>query len=368
MDRERAIIETAPERDEELSILGVVNVLLRRRRLLIFLPILVGALAAWSGMSQPRSYSASVTFLPEGAESGGASGIARQLGVDIGGQAGPSAQFYADLLEGREVLRQALESTYRIHSDEGGVREVKLIDLYEADGDSRSRLRAVDRLRDSFSTSVRRTGVVQVTVTAFDPALAEQLASRLVELLNEFNLERRQSQALEQRRFVAARMQEAQSELREAENALKTFLQQNRQFRNSPELLFEHDRLQRHVAMRQEIFTSLAQSHERARLDAVRDTPVITVIDHPEGSAHPVGRGTALRIVFGLVAGFVIAIFLALLLEFPRRSARKDGSEYREFSRLKNEIWTEIHNPIRIIVPKANGGGEAMKEDHPINR
>jgi uncharacterized protein involved in exopolysaccharide biosynthesis len=110
-----------------------------------------------------------------------------------------------------------------------------------------------------------------------------------VELLNEFNLETRQSQALEEGRFVSARMAEAQEELREAEEALKTFLQQNRQFRNSPELVFEHDRLQRQVAMRQEIFTSLAQSHEQSRIDAVRDTPVITVIASRSARRSPRG-------------------------------------------------------------------------------
>ncbi len=46
--------------------------------------------------------------------------------------------------------------------------------------------------------------------------------------------------------------------------------------------LFEHDRLERPVSMRQELVTAMAQAYEQARVDEVRNTPVITVIDQPE--------------------------------------------------------------------------------------
>ena len=66
-----------------------------------------------------------------------------------------------------------------------------------------------------------------------------------------------------------------------AERAREDFLRQNRGFGNSPELMSEHDRLQRQVAMRQEVYTSLLRSQEQARIDAVRDTPLLAFIDTP---------------------------------------------------------------------------------------
>jgi len=92
----------------------------------------------------------------------------------------------------------------------------------------------------------------------------------------------RQSQAAAERGFTEERMAEAQEELRAAENELQRFLQNNRQFQNSPELVFQHDRLQRRVAMRQQVYTSLVQSYEQARIDEVPNTPVITVVEYAE--------------------------------------------------------------------------------------
>ena len=45
---------------------------------------------------------------------------------------------------------------------------------------------------------------------------------------------------------------------------MKAFLVENRQFSNSPQLIFEHDRLERQVTMRQELVTAMAQAYEQA--------------------------------------------------------------------------------------------------------
>ena len=107
-------------------------------------------------------------------------------------------------------------------------------------------------------------------------------ASRpILDLVHTFDLTTRQTQAGAERRFSGERLAELTGELRDAEDTLKSFLIENRVFSNSPALQFEHDRLQRAVTMRQELVTSLAQAYERARIEEVRNTPVITLIDPP---------------------------------------------------------------------------------------
>src|SRR2546428_650042 len=104
------------------------------------------------------------------------------------------------------------------------------------------------------------------------------LASELgLALVNTFNLERRQSRAAQEKRFVETRRTEARDELQVAEDRLKSFLERNRDYRNSPQLVFDQERLAREVALRQQLLTSLSQAYEQARIDEVRDTPVITV-------------------------------------------------------------------------------------------
>jgi uncharacterized protein involved in exopolysaccharide biosynthesis len=112
----------------------------------------------------------------------------------------------------------------------------------------------------------------------------------MLRLVSEFNLNRRQTKAGADRRFVETRVRESLDSLRGAEAALEAFLQRNREYRNSPQLVFAYDRLDREVRMRQQLYTTLIQSYESARIDEVRNTPVITVMEAPDLPARPDAR------------------------------------------------------------------------------
>src|ERR687884_549677 len=89
----------------------------------------------------------------------------------------------------------------------------------------------------------RRTGVVTLSVALRDPVLAAAVANRMVQLLDEFNVKRRQTQSRLQREFVGGRLAQAERELRDAEQKELRFLQTNRLYAASPLLRFEATRL-----------------------------------------------------------------------------------------------------------------------------
>jgi uncharacterized protein involved in exopolysaccharide biosynthesis len=342
----------------EISLLDIANVLLRNRRLLVILPVVLAIGLGVVALTGDRSYAASAAFLPHTSASTGGSmaSVARQFGLEVGStaQPGQSPEFYAQLLEGRALLRKTVESEYRVPVENGGVGSRSLIEFWQIEAHPLIPpwREAVSRLEARLNATVdRQTGLVRVTVTAETPQLAEQIVVRLIDLVAEFNLETRQSQAREEARFVAGRLDEASAELRVAEGELQAFLRQNRQFEYSPELRFEHSRLERQVAMRQEIVNSLAQSLEQARIEGIRDTPVITVMDPPEESSVPIARGSVQRAVLGLLLGLLLAVFIAFAREFGRRSRDHDGDDYREFDRLKREAWSDVRRPHRILLP-----------------
>ena len=84
--------------------------------------------------------------------------------------------------------------------------------------------------------------------------------------MNIFNLNNRQQQAGAERAFIEKRLADAQSQLSNAENNLQAFLTENRDFRSSPTLQLEFDRLNRTVASRQSLYNSLAASYEQGGL------------------------------------------------------------------------------------------------------
>jgi len=139
-----------------------------------------------------------------------------------------------------------------------------------------------------------------------------EIAQRLLEGLNHFNLITRQSQAREERRFTEGRLEAARASLRAAEDVLQRFLQVNREFAEAPALMIQRDRLQRDVLLQQQVVTSLAQRYEENRIREVRDTPVITLVDTPSLAARPDPRLRVLIVVLGTVAGFLVGVLIAI--------------------------------------------------------
>lgn len=332
--------------ESELSLVQIGSVLLRHRRQLLIFPILIGILGVVVALTEDRTYIASASFLAGESESSGLSAIAQRFGAEIDpNQGGKSPAFYASLLESREILRKTVESTFTVPTDDRGGIETNLVEFYGVVGSETvpAWKRATESLAKAISTSVNNsTGVVDVRVSAAHPRLAEAITERLLDLLSEFNLETRQSRARAEERFVAERLEEAHAGLAEAERAMTSFLTQNRYFRSSPELLFEHERLQRQIESRQELYIELARSRAQARIAAIRSTPVLTIIEPPAGSASVVRRGVATMALIGFILGFMLAVFVAFIVEFGKTSRRKHPSEYQEFERLRLEAAQDI--------------------------
>jgi uncharacterized protein involved in exopolysaccharide biosynthesis len=183
----------------------------------------------------------------------------------------------------------------------------------------------------------RRLGTVTLRVRARWASLAQELAERLLDGVNEFNFQTRKSQASVERRFIEDRLTETGRELLAAETRMQEFLSRNRNLATSPELLFQRDRLQRELTLRQQIYTSLVQSREDARIREVRDTPVITVIETPSMPLRPESRRVALNVVGGAIAAGLLGVLFAVALEALER-AHRNGNEFatRVLVRLNN--------------------------------
>ncbi len=158
----------------------------------------------------------------------------------------------------------------------------------------------------------RPTGVVRLTVRTKNRVLSALIARQLLALVNDFNLRRRQTAAGAEREFDLKRTHAAADSLRAAEAVLADFRATNIDFSRSPRLATREAELQRRVSLAQQIYTTIAQRYELANIEAVRNTPVVTVIDAPEGLVEARPRYTS-RIAFvALVFGVLLAVAIAL--------------------------------------------------------
>ncbi|HET6777782.1 MAG TPA: Wzz/FepE/Etk N-terminal domain-containing protein [Gemmatimonadales bacterium] len=291
-------------------------------------------------------YTAETNFTPETPNTSGLAsslvglaGLAGQLGLGDAMSGGASPEFFARLLHSREVLRATLQTEFPDPGGSGTKRQ--LLDLLEIKGKNlEERLQlGTRRLTQATEAHVdQATGIVTLSVEMYSPELAAATANRMLELLNEFNLERRQSQSHEQRRFTGDRLREAEQELREAERAQLRFLQNNRQYQGSPLLEFQAEQLERAVQLKQEVFLTLTKAHEEARIAEVRDTPVLTVVDPAVPPAKRSRPRRALGVTLAFAAGSVLGISLVYLGIFRRRVRRDRSPDYMEFQAALDEV------------------------------
>jgi uncharacterized protein involved in exopolysaccharide biosynthesis len=283
----------------------------------------------------------------------GLAGISAQLGLGnlIQGTEFGSADFYKELLETRAILGEVADTPFDIPREDGQFHGT-LADYWKirASTPERRRDRAIRRLRDVLSITVdHRIQLVAVAVKTRSAHLSEAIAERALQLVNRFNQERLQSQSAQERRFIGSRLEEAKGELRDAEDAVARFMQQNRDFRNSPVLFFQYERLQREVALRQGVYTTLAQNYEQSRIEEVRDTPVITVIQKPELPPQPNSRLLALKLALALVGGTLLGVVGAFSKEFVVRGAHGVSPDFSEFENLLAEVRQELRRPWRLL-------------------
>jgi uncharacterized protein involved in exopolysaccharide biosynthesis len=174
--------------------------------------------------------------------------------------------------------------------------------------------------------SIMKTGVISLDVTAGSPQLAHDVADSVLSVLNRFNLERRQTRATAERRFVEARLAQVRSELRVSEEVLSSFLVTNKQI-SSPNLSLVHDRLQQDVELHRALFTSLSQSYEQARIDEVRNIPVISPVEQASVPVRPDSRRVVAKAAAGFVAGLILAILWTIGVARIRLWRRAESGE-----------------------------------------
>ena len=164
----------------------------------------------------------------------------------------------------------------------------------------------------------------------------------MLELVNDYNLRRRQSQARQEREFLEGRLTEVRRELSQAEDSLARFSRRNRRLADSPELQVEQERLQRQVTLRQQVYLTLAQNFEAAKLEEVRSTPLISVIDQPDVFVEPLLRHTLLKVLAAFLVATVLVAGFTLATAVLRRAGEGELGGYREFMEVLRDATADV--------------------------
>jgi len=170
-----------------------------------------------------------------------------------------------------------------------------------------------DRIQANINT---QTGIITVSVEFPDPELAAQVAEEAVDYLQEYITDYRTTKAANDLAFIREQHDRARGDFEQAQQALATFRDRNRNV-ISARAQSEEERLQAEYNLAFNVYNSLAQQLEQARIKVQEETPVFQVLEPvkiPVVKFKPRRKTYLLISIFvGLIMGLIITYLKNIL-------------------------------------------------------
>lgn len=163
----------------------------------------------------------------------------------------------------------------------------------------------------------RKTGLNTISViTKISPDITKQISKKMLDSILAYSNEVTSVKASEKVSFVKGRLDDIKFKLESSEDEMLRFLQNNKN-RTSPHLTLTKNRIQRNINLYNQIFISLSDQLEIAKIDKQDNTSSIVILDSAHSSPYKSGR-TLFENIFILAFG-LYAIFLIIDLYNNRK-------------------------------------------------
>jgi uncharacterized protein involved in exopolysaccharide biosynthesis len=249
------------------------------------LGLIAGLVTACITLFIPNRYASVARILPAPTQNQGMGSLAllaATAGATLPGADDPGAS-YVDILESRTVLEAVLNTRYQFHQrawrfGSSASRDETLFEYLDKPNMDLAMLALKTHLS---ITRDFKTKLLAISVETKSPELSQQIARRLVQLLDQFAVEKARTRGTEKAVFTAERLDEERHALDVAQDAFQKFLEMNRNYATSPDpaIRLKGARLEMEYHLQQQLLATLALNREQALLDAKNDIPVLNVLD-----------------------------------------------------------------------------------------
>ena len=306
--------------DDNISFGEIIVLLARHIKVIIITPFICCTLAIIYVLfiAKPVYTSDSKIMSSTGSSSTGiqASGLAAQFGINIPmGQ--PDQQWvYSEIIKSRALAGIILMRKFDT-KEFGPQKSLLQILTYGNNkpefGFDTLKITASDALLGMIDVSEsKRTGIFTIKTHASEPQLATEINQAIIDELDTHQRKYIKRKTSKTRKFIDERILETEKELRLSEEALKSFMDRNRRIENSPGLLLEKQRLTREVTVMTGVFTSLKQQLETSKIDEVKESNYVIVLDPPK---QPLQRSKPNKRLTVILVG-LISIGLGVVISF----------------------------------------------------
>ena len=348
--------------EDSMSLSDILLILARHIRIILITPMILCTFTIIDVLFIADPVYTSTSKIMSSSGGGNVSqavGLAAQFGINIPTGQSESKWSYLEIIKSRTLARSILKRKY--DTEEFGLQKSLLQILTYGNNHPEFGLDileiiAVDHLLEMIEVSDNiKTAVYTVDIHASEPRLAAEINKVLIEELDIYQQEYNSAKTSETRQFIEERIVDTEKELQISEDALRDFATRNRHIENSPLLLLEQQRLAREVTVLMGVFTTLKQQLETTKIEEVRKSVYVVVLDPPE---VPLMRSKPKKKKMVILAGLLgigLGIGIAFVWEYFRNNEEKEKKKLMKAQSLLIKDFTQIYHTLlrflKAIIP-----------------
>ena len=169
---------------------------------------------------------------------------------------------------------------------------------------------ALEKLNESIIVDEKVTGLIEVTVILEEPKIASDIANYIAEFIKDFVAAEQQKEATRNKNFIYKQLIKSKIDLEKSEQELTNFREKN-PFSRTPSLEEYRGRLERNIESNQQVYITLRQQYEIAKIDEAREYLLVTILDEAEPAIYKSKPKRTLLTIAGFITGLFLSFFIA---------------------------------------------------------
>lgn len=265
----------------------------------------------------PNKYTAKATLLPSGDEKealGQYASLASLVGINLS-SGGSTEKLYPDIITSNRILYKLYEKKWKYSEIDTLTSLDAIFGIIPQKNSFNPELEKKQLLVKHIKNNViavdvnKKTGFITITVSVDnDPVFASEFLNSLLGELEIFNRIYRKSKSTEEKIFLEKRLKEVFEELTSAEDKVRFFEENHRNWSQSPELKLEWQRLTRNVQVNTTMWIELKKQFELTKLSVEREKVTLNILDSADS---PTKKDSPIRWLWA-ITGLLISLSISL--------------------------------------------------------
>ena len=335
--------------EDTISLTDIMLTLARQLKIIIITPTILCTLTVIYVLFFVKPVYTSTSKIMSSSSGGGvsqAAGLAAQFGIAIPtGQSEPK-WVYPEIIKSRTLTRTVLK--HKFDTNEFGPQKSLLQILTYGNDEPEFNLdtleiMGVNNLLKMIEVSEDiKTAILTLNINASEPSLAAEINKVLIEELDAHQRKYNKAKTSDTKQFIEERIIDTEKELMASEEDLKVFMDRNRRIENSPALQLEKQRLGREVTVLTGVFTTLKQQLETTKIEEVKESDYVVVLDPPEAPLQRSKPNKRLMVILAGILGIGLGMVLAFVREFATNSEKEEKDKMAEAKSLVRQHLSDF--------------------------